>query len=890
MPDDKEKHAARNTPLNPDKTVMGHSPATDPDATVLGDDATLADTPPPDTVTASGAPKHPDRIAHFRILGILGEGGMGAVYLAEQKEPVERQVALKVVHASLRSPEALLRFTAERQAMARLTHPNIAALYEAGATDDGFPYFAMENVPGTTLTRHCDEQNLSIDERLQLFVQVCNGVQHAHQKGIIHRDLKPSNLLVAVVEGKTVPKVIDFGIAKALDEPLHQAAELTGLQAIGTPAFMSPEALAGAPDLDTRTDVYSLGVVLYELLTGVRPHQKLGAAVTRFKATGERAPAKRPSTRMQELDAVKADAIAAGRCLSAKDLSKRIGGDLDWITMKAIADEPERRYATAADIAADINRHLRHEPVQARPPTFAYLAGRFVRRHRLAVFATALVAIALVLGVVGTSIGLIRAQKAETEALAQAERADLEAAAATEVANFMTGLFEVSDPGEARGNSITARELLDRGAQRIADDLGAQPLLQARLMRTMSDVYSKLGLYDAAEPLDKQALQLRIAELGPESPEVAEALNALGVQYRQQSRFAEAADLLLQALEIRERVFGPMHADVAESLNNLALVYWFLDRPDESEVLYRRALAIREVIFGPDAPEVAISLQHLGWFLKQKGAYEETASFLKRALTIRINALGGDHFLVAESLELLADLLVETGQYGEAEKLFDQALSIKTKVLDSEDPKIGNAYYSLGRLYRFQGRAEEAVIMLQRAVSHFEATLGPDHYEVANTLNDLGLVLADLGRWQDAEAAYRRQLGIYQTTLPEGHEMIGQSLNNLGWVLSDGLGQYAEGEEALRQAVALFSAGSGPDDYWNALSRWSLANNLRDQGRYPESEPWYTQSMEILQRTGGSSRVDNPDLAELVSDYAKMLRSAARETEAVALEERFSGK
>ncbi|MBD3853042.1 MAG: serine/threonine protein kinase, partial [Acidobacteria bacterium] len=645
---------------------------------------------------------HPDSIGPFHVLEMLGEGGMGAVYLAEQTDPIKRTVAIKLVHSSLRNSSAEARFEAERQAMARLSHPNVAQIFEAGTTNDGFPYFAMEHVPGDTLTLHCENNRLTIEERLRLFMRVCDGVRHAHQKGVLHRDLKPSNLLVAEIEGEPVPKVIDFGIAKALDEPLTENAELTGLRAIGTPAYMSPEARSGSTDVDTRTDVYSLGVVLYELLAGVRPHQlEKGELLSRFEATALPAKAKPPSTRISSLEGVSANTVAANRRLEPAELARRVRGDLDWIVMKAIDDEPDRRYASAAELAADIERHLEHEPVLASPPSVGYRTAKFVRRHRVAVAATAVVALSLVLGIVGTSIAMVRAQRAEKAAVAQTRRAE-------EISGFLTGLFEVADPGEARGNVVTARELLDRGAQRIGRELGNEPLLKAQMLHTMSEVYTNLGLYDNAVALEDEALGLRENELGAGEPDTAESADALGTLYRLQGRFEEAEPLHRRALEIREKTFGADHPDVALSLKNLAVVTYILGDAREAELLYDRALAIREAALGPDHADVAESLAHLGWLYMNEERYEEAEKALTRCLSIREETLGADHFLVAETNESIAELFLRTGSFAESEAALLRALSIKQQVFEPGHPEIGETYISLGALYRFQGRPDDA--------------------------------------------------------------------------------------------------------------------------------------------------------------------------------------
>lgn len=838
-----------------------------------------------DANAAIAAGDHPESVGHFRIESVLGQGGMGAVYLAHQNEPVARQVALKVVQTSLRNPLALAQFTAERQAMARLSHPNIAALYEAGATEEGFPYFAMEYIQGKTLTQYCNDKAHGLESRIRLFTEVCEGVQHAHQKGLIHRDLKPGNLLVADVEGRAAVKIIDFGIAKALDEPLTESAELSGIRTIGTPAYMSPEARAGSEDLDTRTDVYSLGIVLYELLVGLRPHQATGAPVTRFQANSTAAPIKRPSTRVSELDQTSGHKVSADRGLTVSRLARSLSGDLDWIVMRAVADEPDERYATAMDLADDLRRYLANEPVEARPANTRYVLGKFVRRHRVAVTGAALVALSLILGIVGTSLGLVRAQQAESEALAQADRADREASAARQVADFLIGLFEVSDPGEARGNSITARQLLDAGAARIRRELVDQPQLRARMMGTIGDVYAKLGLYAPAVELEEEALDLRESEFGDDHIEVAANLNSLGRVYRLLARDEEAELVHRRELAIRESQLGQHHPDVADSLSALAKVLWNRGSSDEAESLMRRALAIRETALGPDSLESADSTWELARLLEQQERYEEGERLLRRTLRIRRAQLGEDHYQVADALAELGRMSALGGRFEEAEELLRQAITVTEVVLPPEHPKRAERHVTLGMLYKFQERYDAAVDTLRFAIELYESVLNTDHAQLAGVYDELGLALAARGDWQEAADAFNRTVTLYETAMGSEHRFVGQALNNYGWALSDGLQRYGEAEKVLRRAVEILSAVEDPDDYWKMLSRWSLANVLRDRSKYVEAEVLYKDLVVTLERTGGSRRPDNPDLAALIADYVKMLERDGRESEARELAE-----
>jgi len=827
--------------------------------------------PEPDDSASESAFKHPERIGPFRIVRLLGEGGMGAVYLAEQDEPVKRHVALKLVHASLRSPMALARFTAERQAMARLSHPNVAQLYEAGTTRDGFPYFAMEFLPGEPFIHYCNLRRLDIRERVAMFVQLCYGVQHAHQKGLIHRDLKPSNLLVAESGGQAVPKVIDFGIAKAVDQPLTDDAQLTGAGAIGTPSYMSPEAFTSNADLDTRTDVYSLGIVLYELLAGVRPHDVSGAALIKLNISGQRPESKRLTHRISDLDETRVREIAEERRLTIGQLSEHLRADLDWIVTKAIADDREQRYASVADFAADLNRFLDDQPVEARPPSFRYRAGKFVRRHRVAVLAASTVLLALILGIVGTSVGMLKAAR--------------EAEAARQVSTFLTRIFEVSDPGAARGNSVTARELLDQGASRIRTELQDQPIVQARLMRTMGGVYQNLGLFAQAAPLEEAALEARRAALGKDHPDVGRSLTALGTLYNRQGRYQQAQVLQREAVAVLEASLGPDDPDLAEALMQLGLTRFLLGQQQDAEALYRRALSIYEAALGPDSPALATNLAHLGFLLSNQERYKEAQVPLLRSLTMRETTLGADHFQVADSLDLLGDVYAGEARNAEAEALYQRGLEIKRKVYAPEHPLIAESHFALGRVYLAMDRIADAKSNLQAGLAIVEKALGPNHISLSRGLQNLGTLLANQGQWQEAAATFRRLVQVYESSVGGEHRWVGEALNNLGWVLSDGLQQYADAELVLRRAVAIFPLDQNPG-FSGTLARWTLANCLRDQRRWPEAQVFYAQALAIFEADGGSKRQDYPQLPEFLRDYAKSLRGEGREAEATAMDAR----
>lgn len=741
----------------------------------------------------------PERVGSYRILQLIGEGGMGVVYEAEQTEPVIRRVALKILKPGLDTKQVLARFEAERQALAVMEHPNIAKVFDAGVTETGRPYFVMELVRGIPLHEYCDVLRLSTHQRLELVVTICRAVQHAHQKGVIHRDLKPSNVLVMEQDDRPVPKVIDFGVAKAIAQPLTERTLVTEHgKAVGTPAYMSPEqaGLSGL-DVDTRSDIYSLGVVLYELLVGMLPLEprEVGGMPEFFARLAMReddppSPSNRLSSRGDQQRA-----IAEFRDTDPRSLVRELQGDLDWIVMKAIDKDRSRRYETANGLAMDIERYLRHEPVVARPPSAVYKIRKFARRHRAGVAAAAVVGFALVSGVIVTSVGLVRVSRAE----AAAER---EAAVAKQVSDFLVGLFEVSDPGEARGNTVTAREVLDRGAAEIVEQLDDQPVVQARLMATMGDVYTKLGLFDDAQPLLARALAIREATLGADHLDVAASLSQLAWVLRKRGEYAEAEPLLRRAVAISERQLGPNHPDVAGALASLGATYMQLRRYDEAEPLLRRALAIRERAFGPDDPAVAGNLNSLGGLLWSQGKYAEAEPFLKRAVDINEHVLGPDHPRLASSLNNLGVLYFVQEKYAEAELVYEQALRILQKTLEPDHPDIAAALNNLAEVYWKRGAYADAEDYFGRSLAIKERVFRSGHPSLAVTLNGLANVYRDQGRYREAEPLYQRALATRRSALKADDPEITETLEGYAEMLRKA-GRISEAEQLEAEAKAM---------------------------------------------------------------------------------------
>jgi non-specific serine/threonine protein kinase/serine/threonine-protein kinase len=723
----------------------------------------------PDTVGRDGRTLPPiegeyRRIGPFHILSALGSGGMGAVYLAEQREPLRRQVAIKLIRGGLYDRRLLKRFQAEAQAMALLTHANVARVYDAGSTEDGRPYIAMEYVPGQSITRWCDARNLPLRRRLELMIDVCEGVRHAHQKAIIHRDLKPSNVLVAEVEGRAVAKIIDFGLAKGLDQPLTGDTQGTidwGI--VGTLQYLSPEAIDGGArgiDVDTRTDVYALGVILFELLVGRLPFtgedtaQLIGRVLT-----GE---PPRPSVALAAMDDGERAAAARLRGTDPATHRRMLRRDLDWIVLKAVARDRTSRYGSAAELSADLQRLLDDQPVTASPPSTLYRASKFVRRHKAAVAAAALAVLALAGGLVLRSREAARANR-------EAARASQEAAAARQVADFMASLFRVSQAGSRKPSDVSARELLDRGAERIREELKDQPLVRARLLDTIGDVYRSMGLYEPGRPLLVEALETRRRLLGPDDPAVAETLQHLATLDRLAGRSADAEAPLREAVRILER--SGQTLERARALMALANVESDRSRFPEAERLLLEAVAIREQAV-PDSSDLAATLNNLGNLYHEMGRLEDAARVHERSLAIKEKVDGPDHYFLSQSLSNLANVYTKQKRFDLAESMHRRALAIKRNALEANHPEIGVSEHNLGDLAFQRGDLKGAEAQYAKARDIWAKTFPPGHPYLAFSDQGLANVYRELGRTPEARELYEHALATFRNHYGPDHPYV----------------------------------------------------------------------------------------------------------------------
>ncbi|MGB6885371.1 MAG: serine/threonine-protein kinase [Candidatus Acidiferrum sp.] len=706
------------------------------------------------------------QIGPYRLLQLLGEGGMGEVWLAEQKKPIHRTVALKLIKAGMDTKVVVARFESERQALALMDHPNIARVFEAGSTAEGRPYFVMEYVPGLPITEYCDKHRMTLKERLELFVQVCDGVQHAHQKAIIHRDLKPSNVLVLEQDNKAIPKIIDFGLAKATGRRLTDNTMFTELGVmLGTPEYMSPEqADQREQNIDTRTDVYSLGVILYQLLVGVLPFEEkaLRAAGIEeiLRVIREQEPPK-PSTRIRSLGPASA-ASAEKRQEQTQSFVRHLQGELDWVTMKALEKDRIRRYGSPAELSADIGHYLRHEPVLAHPPSPAYRASKFVRRHRWAVAAAASAAVLLI---TFTAVTAVQARRIAAER----DRASRQAEAAQRVADFMKGMFKVSDPSQARGNSITARELLDRASKEIDTGLAKDPETQAQLMDVMGEVYESLGLYPQAHPLFEHATDIQRRVNGPRNPETLRSAAELAWLLLEEGHYVEAEKLARETLDIQSQVLGQDDRDTLKSMSELAATLQREGHYADAEKMEREELDIERRVLGPENQGTLVTLNNLAGVLREEGRYTEEEKTEREVIDIRRRVLGPENPQTLTTINNLASTLANEKRYAEAESMDREVLGIERRVLGREHPGTVRTLNDLALVLDSQGSYPEAEKMYNEVIDIRRRVLGPEHPDTLMAIMNLGAPLEHEGRYAEAEKLNREVLEIQRRVLGPEH-------------------------------------------------------------------------------------------------------------------------
>ncbi len=825
-------------------------------------------------------------IGRYHLLQKIGEGGMGEVWLAEQKEPVRRRVALKLIKAGMNTREVIARFESERQALALMEHPAIARVFDAGSTPEGAPYFAMEYVAGVPITEYCDNHRLPIQERLELFTQVCEGVRHAHQKAVIHRDLKPSNILVTEVDGKPAVKIIDFGVAKALSQKLTEHTMFTRVGVlIGTPEYMSPEqALSSGEDIDIRTDVYSLGIIFYELLAGAPPIELRRLAFDEFLQRLREEDPQRPSTKIRTRDAATSTELARKRQTEPRALAKLIGGDLDAIALKALEKDRARRYGSVSDFAADIERYLNHEAVLAVAPSVPYRAQKFARRHRAALVTACAFAAVLV--------------AASVVSLRQSLRANREAAVAEAVSNFLRNdvLAQASAATQAGPKTkpdpdLKVRTALDRAAIRIGGKFEKQPEVEAAVRETIGETYEDLGLYPEARTQLERALELERGALGTTNPATLRTLNQLGsmatrqgkykeaeaffsevleaersrrgpehpytlsvmsnlaAAYEGQTKYAQAEAIESQVLEVQRRVMGVEHPDTLSSMNNLASLYNDEGKFGEAEVLYVQAFEIRERVLGPEHPQTLTAMDNLAWTYFQESKYAKAEELGSRGLEILKRVMGPEHPDTIRSMNHLAGAYMQESKFAQAESMQNQALKAQTHVLGAEHPETLASAVNLGSIFNAEGKYGEAMRLQSETLEVMRRVLGPVHPYTLGCMCGIADGYAGQQEYARAEIQYRQTLEIYRKTMGAEHPAT------LGCAGSFASMYQREDKYALAEELAAevltgrrHVLGSENEDTMGAAA--DLALVYISERKFTEAEPLAREAMDFYRKKG----------------------------------------
>ena len=763
------------------------------------------------------------RIGPYTLLEKIGEGGFGVVYMAEQEQPVRRKVALKVIKAGMDTRQVIARFEVERQALALMDHPNIARVLDAGETQDGRPYFVMELVRGLPITEFCEQREVPVRERIKLFIQAAHAVQHAHQKGIIHRDLKPSNVMITMIDGAPVPKVIDFGVAKAIAQRLTEKTLFTRYdQLIGTPAYMSPEqAELSGQDVDTRSDIYALGCLLYELLTGTAPIEKetlRKAGFDEIRRLIRETDPPTPSTRARQI--VRAS-LAADATLAPRPTP--LSTDLDWIVMKCLEKDRARRYATASDLAADLERFLRHEPVTARPPSQIYRLGKFTRRHRLQVAFGVCLGLAIIGGLFFSWAGFAQARRerdralgAEQQATAQERLAQTEAIRSAQVARFLEEMLSSVNPARAMGRDTTLlREILDETVARLSTDLAGQPEVEADLRRTLGGVYYALGDATNAAAMHLEAVRLLKENFGENDLGVARALYWLAALRQQERKYAEAESLFREALAIRQRLLGDEDGDTVRTLIRVAAVLKKQGEPKATEA--RELLAEAE--------------RHTWELLAERRASPDTTQ---------------DELI--KILGRLSHTLGYEKKYAEVEPLLREIVVLQRELPGDNRKGLGSALLNLSKLLRIQGKLQEAEAASREALVLWQSILLPDNNSLNSLLRTHAMILDDQGRRAEAEALLRESLAIQEKKHPDSWGVsVARGLLG-GNLLRQGKHTQAEPLllAAYEQLARLDDDAAGSENYWQLKAAVQNLVQLYEQtGKPAQAAEWKQKLAEL---------------------------------------------
>ena len=792
---------------------------------------------------AADEPSLPERIGPYRVLSRLGRGGMGEVLLAERADGLfDQRVAIKLLRPGMHSEEVLARFARERRILARLEHPHIARLLDGGAAEDGRPYFVMELVRGEPITEYARTRSLSVDERLRLLLDACEAVAAAHRNLVVHRDLKPSNVLVT--EGGEV-KLLDFGIAKLLggDDTGGPDPETRSELRLLTPAYAAPEQILGEP-VTTATDVWALGALAYELLTGTLPQKREGRSPSALAAAAASEAIERPSQRVRG-EPLERLPVARPTEADRRRLDRQLRGDLDNVLLTALRSEPERRYPSVTAFAGDLRRHREGRPVKARPDTLSYRAGKFVRRNRVAVAAAALVLASLV-------GGLAAARRQELRAEAQARAASAAARRADAVKEFLIGLFEIADP-EQSGGAIPASALLDQAGRRLDTELASEPDIQAELLETVARIDRGLGRLDAAEALARRSLAGREKILPSGDGAIGRSLATLGAITMDRGKLDEAEKQLADALRIVEARDGERSLAAARVRSDYAQVLFWKGDVATAEKLEASVYEAYRAELGDDAVQTAIHLRNRGILLEELDRLDEAEADSRASQAVLEKRLGPEHPNLGQSYCNLAVLLDRRGKSDEAEKWFLRSLEVRRKALGPDHRVVGQTLQLLALFYLNQARLDEAEANYRQALALFRA-IEPKHFEVGKCLNGLALVASRRGRYAESEATLGEVIVLFDEVLGPKHTFSWQARGNRAEQIAL-QGRLVEAERIQREVAAKLREINGPDSYEAVEAEGRLGETLRKESRAAEALPLHRKALEHQRKLYGEDHV-----------------------------------
>lgn len=796
----------------------------------------------------------PETIGPYRLLDRIGEGGMGVVYLADQKLPVRRRVAIKVIQPGMASPTVIRRFEAERQALAMMSHPGIAGILDGGETDDGLPYFVMEYVQGTPLLRFCDSHRLDIRQRLRLLQRIALAVQHAHQKGVIHRDLKPSNILVTEGDGEPQPKIIDFGVAKALFQPLTSSTLHTRSGAIiGTPEYMSPEQCASSnADVDTRSDVYALGALMYHMLTGTTAHDFSEAGLSDMEIMQQltEIDPPLPSVRSLEMDET---ALHDRQQTNPQAMHRTLRGELDWITMRAMERDRNRRYASAQELADDLERFLNNEALVAGPPSFRYRAGKFIHRHALGVslLASTFLLVSGFATALAWQLEQIRLER---------DRANREAEIARTVTDFTAGLFELASPSESGASDISARELLDLGVRQIDRDIiDESEEVTAALLEAAGNAYLGLGAYDEASRLFDAALELH----EPDSVDHARVILRSALTDHASGDTEQAEEKARVAVAIHEGLTDRSHSGWIDARAHLGYFLFRLRRLDEASGILEEAIAGH--VGEQPTTELAFATSILGRVRRSQGRLEEAESLLKRAIDMQ-GALGQPHSTLArDSMVMLGGLYSDRGEHARALPVLRQVYESTVAVYGEHHTESAIMLNNLGRaLARVEGKRDEAEQHLLRSLEINEFLNGPEHPNTLIARDNIAWLYRLQERWQESIAIDSDVLRIRRRIFGEDHIETAYSKATLGVAYGE-TGQLDRAEQFLREAIEVYLAQYGEDSWSTGIVYRELGKVLSLQGDNDEALKMLRSAHRILLDVYGKQHDDTLELQDMIA-------------------------